>query len=290
MSIAALVTFAVLIAATVMGVLSARAVMARASCEVHPALLNVAVTDDLAPAVERVARLFNRQQHQADGRCAQVQVTESQPAQVAAQIGDQQPAAGLPAVGAWIPDSSLWVDVARSYPAAARVIRPTGLAVARSPLLIVMPGAAAARVPQFGASVGWRFLLPASAGGPPADLGLRVELPDPGQSATGLASLVEISRLLGPSTTGRAAFAKFALSSQTADSFDDQASLASLVTLAAGPAAAARPVTVASEQAVVQYDAAHPDAPLAARYPTAPDRLLGSPELAIPTSSRARTR
>ncbi len=133
-STAALVAIAIAISVTLMATLMARAVVARNGCEVHPALLNVAVTDDLAPAVERVARLFNRQQHQAGGRCAQVQVTESQPAAVAGQIDGQHAAAGLRAVDAWMPDSSLWVDVARSFPSGAQAIRPTGLAVARSPL------------------------------------------------------------------------------------------------------------------------------------------------------------
>ena len=41
-------------------------------------------------------------------------------------------------------------------------------------------------------------------------------------------------------------------------------------------------MTVATEQAVLQYDHAHLDAPLAARYPSASDQLLGSPELDYP--------
>ena len=100
---------------------------------------------------------------------------------------------------------------------------------------------AADQTPQFGASVGWSFLLTSSVGGPPSDLGLRVELPDPAQSA----------RL---------------------DSFVSSAATAP----------AERPVTVATEQAVLQYDHAHLDAPLAARYPSASDQLLGSPELDYP--------
>ena len=73
---------------------------------------------------------------------------------------------GLPAADAWIPDSSLWVDVARTFPLGAQRVQTTGITVARSPLMIVMPAAAAAQIPAFNNSVGWSFLLPPNAGGP----------------------------------------------------------------------------------------------------------------------------
>ena len=100
-------------------------------------LLNVAVNLDLAPAVERVAQDFNRQEHRADGRCTQVQVTEATSATVAGRIDGQDSKNGMPCPShAWIPDSSLWVDVARSFPLGARDVQPTGISVARSPLVI----------------------------------------------------------------------------------------------------------------------------------------------------------
>ena len=72
-----------------MGGLSARAIAAHASCTNHPVLLNVAVTDDLAPAIGRVAQSFNRQQHAAAGRCVEVQVAAAPSATVAGQIDGQ---------------------------------------------------------------------------------------------------------------------------------------------------------------------------------------------------------
>ena len=280
-----LAAVAVVIAAGVMAVLTAQAVLARRSCEHHPAVLNVAASDDIAPAIVRVASVFNGQQHHAGGRCVRVQVTASQSAAAAARIDGQQPAAKLPAIDAWIPDSSLWVDVARSFPAGAQAVQPTGLSLARSPLLIVMPGSVARRTPQFDAAVGWSFLLPSSAGGPPPDLRLQVELPDPARCSAGLGTLIEVGRLLGIGrSVSAAAHAKFAAFEQhvhISGPLDNPAALASFVRLA-GARPDRNPVTVASEQAVIQYDQAHPRAPLAARYPASSRSRLGTQDLDYP--------
>lgn len=279
-SIGALVAIAVVIAAVVGGGLSARAIAARASCTNHPVLLNVAVTDDLAPAIGRVAQSFNRQQHAADGRCVEVQVAAAPSATVAGQI-DGQTAHKGPAIDAWIPDSSLWIYVGRSFPQGAQVIRPTGVHVAESPLMIATPQAVAKKTRVFAAPVGWDVLLPAADGGPPAAMGLHVDLPDPTTTSAGLATLAELSRLLGHSPGARTAFTRFALSSEATSQFDDPTSLASFVTTAQPPFNG-RPITVTSEQAVIAYDRANPQQPLAAQYPAGFGAGLGSPALDYP--------
>ena len=271
---------AVVISAVVMGGLSARAIAAHASCTNHPVLLNVAVNDDLAPAVGRVAQSFNRQQHAAAGRCVEVQVAAAPAATVAGQIDGQATRKGAP-VDAWIPDSSLWVDVARSFPQGAQVIRPTGVHVAESPLMIATPAEVATKTRIFAAPVGWDVLLPPADGGPPAGLGLHVDLPDPTTTAAGLDTLVEISRLLGPSPGARTAFTRFALSSEATSQFGDPTSLASFVSTAQPPLNG-RPITVTSEQAVIAYDRANPQQPLAAQYPSGFGAGLGDAALNYP--------
>jgi Ca-activated chloride channel family protein len=278
--IGALVAIAVVISAVVMGGLSARAIAAHASCTNHPVLLNVAVNDDLAPAVGRVAQSFNRQQHAAGGRCVEVQVAAAPAATVAGQIDGQAARKGAP-VDAWVPDSSLWVDVARSFPQGAQVIRPTGVHVAESPLMIATPANVARETRVFAAPVGWDVLLPAADGGPPAGMGLHVDLPDPTTTAAGLATLVEISRLLGHSPGARTAFTRFALSSEATSQFGDPTSLASFVTTAEPPLNG-RPVTVTSEQAIIAYDRANPQQPLAAQYPSGFGAGLGDAALNYP--------
>ena len=164
--VGALVTVAVVIAAAVMATLSTRAILASVSCGRDPVLANIAVSDDIAPAIQRVGQYFNRLHRHLGKRCAEVHVTEDRPAIAAAMIDGKDPRRGRPAINAWIPDSSLWVSIARSLPVGAQAVQPSGVVVARSPLMIVMPRAAAARLPAFGSSAGWNFLLPPSAGRP----------------------------------------------------------------------------------------------------------------------------
>ena len=272
----ALVTVAIVIAAAVMVALSTQAILASVSCGRNTVLVNIAAADDIAPAVQQVGQYFNRMHRKVGRRCAEVQVTEEQPATAAAMIDGKSPPRGRTAIDAWIPDSSLWVDVARSLPVGAQVVQPSGMDVARSPLMIVIPGAAAARLHAFGSSTGWNFLLPQSAGGPPSADGVQVELPDPEQSSAGLATVAEMERLLGTGPASRENFSRFVFGTHVTAQYDNPASLTSLVALAKPPLTQS-PVTVATEQAVVQYDLAHPGQPLAARYPAD-----GSPELDYP--------
>lgn len=271
-----LVTAAIVLAAAVMTTLSSQAILASTTCGRHPVLVNVAASDDIGPAIQRVAQYFNRLHRLVGGRCAEVQVTQDQPAAAAAMVDGKKPSHGLPAIDAWIPDSSLWIELARSLPVGAQVIQPTGINVARSPLMIAMPQSVAARLPAFGSSIGWNFLLPEPAGGPPAADGVQVRLPDPTQSAAGLAAVIEEERVLGTGVSARENFTRFVFGAQLTAQSDNPAALSSLVSLARPPIGL-RPVTVASEQSVVQYDLTHPTQPLAARYPSD-----GSPELDYP--------
>jgi hypothetical protein len=254
-------------------------IIGRYSCPSNQIVLNVAVSPDIAPAITRLADHFNSRQLTTHGQCVSVSVNTEPPALAAGQI-DGQGATPHPAIDAWIPDSSLWVDQARRYAPGARIIQATGHDIALSPLLLVMPKAAASRTAAFG-KTGWRLLLPRTAGGPHVPAGLRVELPDPTQSAAGLASLIQVGRLLGPGTAGRVRFTRFIYSSQVTTYFDDPVSLQYFADLAAPPLNS-DPVTVTTEQAVLGYDRTHPNAQLAARYPTGRKTGLGSPELDYP--------
>ncbi len=261
--------------------MTAKAVITRATCSNSPAVVNVAVSADIAPAIQTVARGFNNQNISAGGHCVEVQVTEGNSAAEAGQIDGQAPQNGMPAIDAWIPDSSLWVDVARTYPLGAEDVQPTGKSVARSPLMLVTTPAVAARTQIFDSPPSWSLLLPSSYGGPPASAGISVDLPDPTDSSAGLATLVEISRRLGDTATGRAAFTKFVFSVSSTEDFDSATGLEQFVASTQAPFDR-QAVTVASEQAVVSYDRAHPHAPLDARYPVGVSKSLGSPELDYP--------
>ena len=278
------------IAATLLVALGAKAVVARTSCMDHPVVVNLAAADEVAPAIRHVSKYFNAQHVSVQGHCAVVHVVSEQPSAAAAAVSQLSSPAGHAGFDAWIPDSSLWVDVARSSPAGAQLVRPTGVTVARSPLMIVMPRSVAAQMPAFGTEVGWQFLLPQRVGGPASALGLHVEFPDPAQSSAGLATLIELQGLLQHQlhSTAKtlAAFTDFVFNVQVTKDSGSDGSLATLASLAQPPRDE-RPVTIASEQAVAQFDRAHPQDPLSGRYP-----MQGAPELDYPyvltTSNRLK--
>jgi Ca-activated chloride channel homolog len=278
---AKLVVIAVAISAVCMVALTARAVISRPTCSKAPVQINVAASNDIAPAIQALARAFNDKDYTADGRCAKVHVTQGDSAAEAGQIDGQVVVHGVAPIDAWIPDSSLWVDVARTYPVGAQIVQPTGKSVARSPLMLVTTAAVAAKTHVFDVPPDWSTLLAPGYGGPPASLGLSVDLPDPTDSAVGLASLIEVGRQLGDGATARTAFTRFVLGVESTENFDSPAALQQFVA-STGPPFYRQAVTVASEQAVLAYDKASPKAPLAARYPTDTTAALGSPELNYP--------
>ena len=69
-----LVALAIVVAAGLMAVLSTQAIMASSDCAEHPVLANVAVSNDIAPAVQKAAQYFNRLHREINGHCAVVQV------------------------------------------------------------------------------------------------------------------------------------------------------------------------------------------------------------------------
>ncbi len=266
--------------------MSASAVIAHAACTNRPTIVNLAVSPDIYPAIQTVARSFNREDQVAAGRCVDVQVVQGDPSTVTAELDGQVSLQGGSPIDAWIPDSSLWIDVARSYAVGAQVVQPTSITVATSPVVIVTSQALARQTGVFSAGANWSMLLPPGYGGPPASMGLAVDLPDPTDSAVGLLAVIEVSRLLGQSTAGRQAFTKFEYSTVTTDEFNSAASLQSFVQ----SIALRKAIAVTTEQAVVAYDRADPSQPLAAYYPTSASMATGSPELDYPyvlTSSTA---
>ena len=198
----ALSTLAGVIACTLLVAFGAEAIVSRASCTAHPVVVRLAAAEEIAPAIRHVATFFNAQHQDVNGHCAAVHVISEPSATAAAQIAQSGTST---AFDAWIPDSSLWVSVARSSPAGAQLVQQTGLTVARSPLAIVMPRSVAEQVPAFGASVGWQFLLPAVGGRPGHRPGAARGFPRPGRElgGPGHADRVAAPARLGHGRPGR---------------------------------------------------------------------------------------
>jgi len=261
------------IAVTLLLALGARALVTRTDCTDHPLVVNVVAASEIGPVVRHLGQVFNRTHPQVNGHCVRVAVTAEPPGTVAAQLAGQT---HRPPADAWIPDSGLW---AAQVGGAGRV-RMSGITLARTALVIAMPRSAAARSPAFGTSVSWKFLLPQDAGGPASALGLHVEFPDPASSITGLVALTELQRLCGRGEAAHTALASFAVHAQIEPAPGGTPSLAALAAWVPPPGTGAvttAPVTITTEQAVIQFDRAHPRQPLAVRYPAE-----GSQELSYP--------
>ena len=274
----ALTGLSAVIAATLLLALGARAAVSRNDCTDHPLVVNVVAASEIGPVVRHLGQYFNRLHQQVSGRCVHVTVTAEPPGAVAAQLAGKAPHRG-PRPDAWIPDSGLWAALAGTAAGGAGHVQLSGITLARTALVIAMPRPAAARSPAFGSSVSWKFLLPQNAGGPASALRLHIEFPDPASSITGLVALTELQRLCGRGEAAQTALASFAVHVQIEPAPGGTPPLASLATWVPPPGtgAATAPVTIATEQAVLQFDRAHPRQPLAVRYPAE-----GSEELSYP--------
>jgi Bacterial extracellular solute-binding protein len=264
--VVAIVLAGVLVVSLVV-VIGARAVLVRALCEQGPVRLHIAAALDIAPTVQRIGTYFNDLNRDVSGHCAQVEVTEDRADVVAGSLSGKNTIAGESPVDAWVPDSSLWVDVVHSSPRGAAAAQLTGASVGSSPLVIAAPRQVVAKLGGAAQLSSWKTLFPPSLGGPSAAAGLRVQLPDPVQSATGLATLVEARRLFGTRPQARDAFTAFVHSLEPTTSLNDPQALHYFDTLAQPPWNL-RPVTIATEQAVEAYNRANPRQPLAAFYPS----------------------
>jgi Ca-activated chloride channel homolog len=258
--------------------MTAKAVISRADCSNRPLQVNLAASFDIAPAITTIAKSFNKQDTTTAGHCVEVQVTPGEPAAVAAQIDGQDTVRDLAPVDAWIPDSTDWVDEARSYAVGAEDVQPTGITVARSPIMLVTSPLVAKQTNLFAGPPSWTLLLSPGYGGPPSSMGLSVDIPDPTDSAVGLSTLIELTRELGTTEQGRAGFTRFVYAAQDTEEFDSASALGQFM----ASTEVSRAITEASEQAVVAYDRANPRIPAAAVYPTGATAALGSPELDYP--------
>jgi hypothetical protein len=101
--------------------------------------ITVAASPDIAPLVAEIARGLDRPQPALDGTCLAVSVGASASPTAAQDLASGDPSA-VPHV--WIPDSSLWVAVARAAPGgAARLPAGDAPSIAMTPIVVAMhPG------------------------------------------------------------------------------------------------------------------------------------------------------
>ena len=140
-----------------------------------------------------------------DGSCVPVRVTARRSAEVASEVSrrtGQGFSAPLPDL--WVPESSLWLAVARRTDVGSRRIVGRPQSVVTSPTVIALARAKAEDLGWPSKQPGWSALTAAGSG-------LRVAMTDPSKDGPGLASLLAVQAAGGPAAGGAgAALASFA--------------------------------------------------------------------------------
>ncbi|WP_433338382.1 substrate-binding domain-containing protein [Spirillospora sp. CA-294931] len=223
--------------------------------------LTVAAAPEIAPAITRAAGRFNDARHATDGRCARAEVRAVDPLAVTTLLSGRGVAGLTRPPDVWIPDSSLWHGLA------ARGRQPTvsgRRSLASSPIVMATPRAAVSRTASgpSAAEPSWRDLL-AAAGAQDGRSGrVRVRVPDPGRSATGMFALM-LAGTLPEGKPGSAAFTGVVRTLRENLTPSAAAVFGTFRADASGPG----PVVLASEQAVYAHNARGPSAPARAAYP-----------------------
>ena len=276
--------------------LGARAVISRAMCGQRPVIVNIAASLDIAPAVQQIGSYFNNLNRNVSGHCAEVEVTEQNPQHVAGQVSGQTRAAGQLSVDAWVPDSSLWVDIVRSSALGGAAVRPTGVSLAQSPLVIAVPKQTSHDLISAVRQTSWQALLRDAASGKISLAGINFQMPDPTEDAAGLATVVEARRVFGKSGDPRGQLTSLVHNVQATTPFDNVTALTNFAGQAQPPMDV-KPVTITSEQAAESYNRSNPGKQLDVIYPSGqggapgagPDYDLDYP-FAITTSDSLKVR
>lgn len=237
--------------------------------------ITVAATAAIAPAVERTARRYN-----ARTTCARVTVTREEPSDVAGVLSGQGSSPGAATPDAWIPDSSLWLPVARRTRLGAAAVGSTGTSIASSPLVLATPRG------RSSGEASWRLLLSSSLPGTgarrPAE---RVRFLDPTTQAAGLGALALALQASGPGKSGLGTFAVTLYSDLGSALPDEKAAYEAMFRGGDPPTA-----VVLSEQAVWRHDHSDPKRPVEAHYPKDGALSLDFPYVSVTTDrERART-
>ncbi|WP_433471930.1 substrate-binding domain-containing protein [Spirillospora sp. CA-142024] len=252
--------------------------------------VGVAAAPDVAPAVIRAARRFNDAKHEVDGRCVRARVRATDPAAVATLLSGKGVAGVTRKPDVWIPDSSLWTKLADGSGGNGTSGEFTRLGgIASSPIVLAMPRGLATQLRNLGApeQPSWKDLLAAAGTASNAEDGpatgtdgsvipprlFRLQVPDPGRSATGMGSLMLADALLAKDPGGEAMFAGVVRTIRAGVAASVKAEF-----IAFGQGDTDRyPVALAPEQAVYGYNARRPAEPAVAVYPAEGTIFLDHP-------------
>jgi hypothetical protein len=231
--------------------------------------------------------------------CVRVVLTQTDSADMAHFLAGTATVSNLTAKpDVWIPDSSLWLDLARATAKGQAVVPMNGSSVADSPTVVAAPKPVAdllgGQAPQPGqGGFSWDQLVKLAltqaqsqgSAGAAAQGGPLVAVADPAHDGSGLAALIVLDRMLGQAVNdpqlkvGITGFVKSMANNVTPSLPELLAKLPQ--TGATGTGGAGVAAFPASEQKVWQYNSAKPKVPLAALYPSDGSASLDYPMVVL---------
>lgn len=243
-----------------------------AACGGSPLRITIAAQPEIAPALGDIADRFNVEEHRVAGRCIDARVTPAAP------TGYMSDAALRAKADAWVPESSLWLDVARNAGAAS--VPPAGTPVATTPVVLATTRPVEAEFRDADLTAGWELLLKSKAGG--SDLARYAA--DPATGMSGTIAMIAVGQV----AEGKADDVAEALRGN-APGRPDQTSGASTAVLAdlTGAERFTRPLAVTTEQAVVAYNETHRPNPIVSLMPDEGTLMLDHPYV-VTTKDRHR--
>jgi Ca-activated chloride channel family protein len=153
-----------------------------------------------ATILEQLGREWAGNEPAVRGKCASVEVTAKDSAEVALALQAQwDPKVSGPAPDAWVPQSTAWVRKAAADDDAERIIPDLQPSIARSPTVLAMPKPMAEKLGWPGKPPTWESVIKDATGGKnwsaygQADWGpFRLGMSDPNTSTAGLLALTAI--------------------------------------------------------------------------------------------------
>ncbi|MFC5926151.1 substrate-binding domain-containing protein [Micromonospora vulcania] len=249
--------------------------------------LAVAVASELAPAVDAAASQWTKDGAAVGGTCIRVDVSASDPVDVAAVVAAKHGAI-LAGVGqasgtavtpdVWVPDSSTWLLRLKKD---ATAFAPTnGASIARSPIVVAMPEPVAARLGWPKKKFNWTDLLQQVNSSKP----LRTGIVEPTRDAAGLSGLLSLTaaaNAAGGDTQNNTVGALRALATGRSSLRND---LLARFPTAKDPTSIASGLGAAalSEEDVMAYNSKQPPVPLAALYMEPAPMPLDYPYAVLP--------
>ncbi|MEV2275247.1 substrate-binding domain-containing protein [Nocardiopsis sp. NPDC049922] len=223
--------------------------------------LRVSATQSIAPVLREAATEFNDREPSYGDDCVYAQVDEIAPHRIMSALSGGQRGDSTIAPHVWVPESSVWVELARVSAGGTHTIETDPPSLASSPVVLAAP-VGTEGLPEPG-DAGWELVLPGER-----EPDRPLVMVDPNRGADGMTVMHAVRRLLGTGDDADTAMTDFVRDVQL-DSAFGEIDLATFFT--GSPAADQRvdPVIVVPEQAVASYnDERSASAPeLAALYP-----------------------